>query len=181
MGQNKLALEYQGKSLLQHTFDLVLSLPFYERILLISPENASGITIPVGIKVIQNDDPKRGQAYSVFLGTRAAGGLSYMYFTGDQPLLTVALLESMMAASTEHNIVYPIKEDGSPSSPTCFGKAFRQELLAVTKENKKGGGRVIRDRYPEFCVKIRVQGQAQLFDIDTPEKYQQLQEMEKDI
>jgi len=175
MGTNKLLLAYQGKTLLEHLFTLVQTVDFHECILVISRANAQHIEIPAEMQVIYNDYLALGQSYSVRLGVEAATGEGYLFFTADQPLLTVELVQQMMAQAATERIVFPIKEDGTPSSPTLFGMYFREELLAL---EGKGGGSSVRNRHPEACVPIVVDCPEQLKDIDTPQGYLQLLQLE---
>lgn len=171
MGTNKLLLDYQGATFLEHTLNLTKKVPFFERILVISPENLEGIRVPKDLKVIQNTEAYKGQSTSVRLGTAAATGDGYLYLTIDQPLLTRSLLESFFPAYTQETIVFPVDQMEAPCSPIFFGNKFRSELLKVTGEF---GGRDVRNNHPEAWRKIRVKAPEALIDIDTPEEYQQL-------
>lgn len=171
MGTNKLTLSYKGKTFIEQTFALVKEIGFYECIMVTSPENVRHMLVPDGIKVVYNSHPEWGQSYSVRLGTAAAAGDGYLYFTCDQPLLTETLVAEMMELAAAERIVFPLKGDGSPSNPTLFGNHFRNELLNVDGE---GGGRTVRNRHPAAWITITPDFPEQLVDIDTPEKYQHL-------
>ena len=171
MGTNKLFLEYQGKSFLEHVLTLTKQLDFFERILVISPENMKELTVPKDIKVVCNFEAHLGQSTSVRLGTQVASGNGYLYFTIDQPLLNTSLFSPLLAAYSPENIVFPVTNDGKPSSPIYFGKRFRNELVKVTGS---AGGREVRNRYPETWCKIKVEEPERLVDIDTPFAYKQL-------
>ena len=171
MGTNKLFLDYQGETFLERTLNLTKKVSFFERILVISPENLQGLKLPTDLKVVQNTEAQKGQSASVRLGTKAATGEGYLYLTIDQPRLTQALLESLFSAYSKKNIVFPINQREAPCSPIFFGEIFRSELLKVTGVS---GGRVVRNNHPEAWRKIRVDKPECLVDIDTPEEYQTL-------
>jgi molybdenum cofactor cytidylyltransferase len=171
MGTNKLFLNYQGQTFLQHALQLTQQLDVYERILVLSPENAQDLHLPEDVTLVINQQAHLGQSASVRLGTRQASGDGYLYLTVDQPLLTPALFTPVFAAYATERIVFPINESGDPCSPIFFGKKFRSELLAVTGAT---GGRSVRQRHPEAWRGISVKEPERLVDIDTPFAYQKL-------
>lgn len=174
MGSNKLFLPYKGKPLIHYTFELTQRIDFFESILVLSPQNAKMLSyydIPKKVKVVYNHNMELGQSHSVVLGTKEARGDGYLFLMGDQPLLTVEIIQEILAKAAIDKIVFPLKEDGQPSSPTFFGGNFREELLSVTGEY---GGRQIREKYPESCLSFNPKDSKQLIDIDTPEKYEGL-------
>lgn len=180
MGANKLSLDYQGQTFLERVLKLAKKMAFFERILVISPENLKNTNIPQDkeLKVIQNLEADRGQSASVRLGTKAATGDGYLYLTVDQPLLTQDILEVLHTAYSKKKIVFPVDQRGKPYSPIFFGQRFRSELLQVTG---KAGGRTVRDNHPEAWCEIQVTDSKRLIDIDTPEEYQYLLEQSSDV
>ncbi|WP_430606467.1 molybdenum cofactor cytidylyltransferase [Enterococcus sp. AZ170] len=168
MGVNKLFLDYQGKTFLEHSLSLSSEIPFFERILVISPENLHGLKLPKDLKIIQNLEAEKGQSTSVRLGTKAASGGGYLYLTVDQPLLNRTLIECLLPAYSKEAIVFPVDKMLAPCSPIFFGNKFRTELLKVTGKN---GGRAVRNRHPEAWHKIQVADPQRLIDIDTPTDY----------
>ncbi|MBO0469566.1 NTP transferase domain-containing protein [Enterococcus sp. DIV0242_7C1] len=171
MGTNKLFLEYQGKTFLEHVLLLSKKLGFFEQILVISPENLAGISLPEGVKVVLNHDADQGQSTSVRLGTQFASGAGYLYLTVDQPLLDESLFAPLLAAYTTENIVFPVTLEGKPSSPIFFGKRFRTDLLQVSGST---GGREVRNKYPDAWHQVPVDEPYRLADIDTYSDYQKL-------
>ena len=174
MGRNKLSLPYKGKPLIEHTFQLVDQIDFLECIVVISPTNVEdlvGVNFPKESKIVYNFHPELGQSHSVALGTKEAKGEGYLFFTGDQPLLTKALIEEMLANATIDRIVYPLKEEGGPSNPTFFGRNFREELLGIQGDM---GGRQIREKHPQACYSFTPRDIGQLKDIDTVKDMEEL-------
>jgi molybdenum cofactor cytidylyltransferase len=169
--KNKLTLPYQNKPLIWQVFDLVKKIDFLEYILVISSENAKEIVIPSDIKVLYNNRPELGQAHSVVLGTKEAKGEGYLFFSADQPLLSIDLIGDILDKSKTDNIVFPLKENNEPSNPTFFGKDFREELLSLVG---KEGGRIIRDKHPKACISFLPRNPEELLDIDTMEEYERL-------
>ncbi|EOL43513.1 NTP transferase domain-containing protein [Enterococcus caccae] len=171
MGKNKLFLEYQGETFLNHTLNLTKKIPFFERILVISPESLQGLQLPKDLNIIQNTEAQKGQSASVRLGTKAATGEGYLYLPVDQPLLNKALLESLFRDYSKDTIVFPVNQLGEPSSPMFFGRNFRTELLNVTGDS---GGRVVRNNHPEAWREVWIKDSGCLIDIDTPAEYKKI-------
>ena len=178
MGRNKLSLPYKGMPLIGHTFQLIDQLDFLECIVVISPKNAEelvGLNFPEKTKIVYNFHPERGQSYSVVLGIQEAKGEGYLFFTGDQPLLTVEIIEEMVEKAATNRIVYPLKEDGKPNSPTFLGKDYREELLSIEGDE---GGRQIRKKYPQACYSFTPENIRVLIDIDTLEDFDALKDID---
>lgn len=167
---NKLFLPYQGLTFIEHTFRLVQQVSAVEKLLVISPENAAGVSVPEQIKVIFNHEAETGQSAAVRLGVSHATGDSYLFLPIDQPLLSAALLNRIVTASEEHRIVVPVDETGQVGSPASFGKRFRAELLQLTGDK---GGKEIRDNNKSswYCVNTT---SRQLMDVDTQTDFRKL-------
>lgn len=168
---NKLFLEYQGMTFLDHVLNLIESMDFFEQILVISPENSQGCSFSKKVKVVLNHQAHQGQSASVRLGTEVASGDGYLYLPVDQPLVTVDILTALLAEYSIGNIVFPLLEGNKPSSPIYFGKKFRSELLKVTGST---GGREVRNRYPEAWCPVPITDSKRLLDIDTLAMYHYL-------
>lgn len=173
MHTNKLFLDYQGMTFLEHTLRVTEQADFFERILVISPNNLQNLTstLPSDVIVVPNVVADTGQSASVRLGTKAASGEGYLYLTIDQPLLNQDIFEELFPVYRKERIVFPVDQKKTPYSPMFFGTVFRSELLQVTG---KTGGRAVRNKHPEAWCEVQVKKPSCLLDIDTPEDYQKL-------
>ena len=175
---DKLLLQYDGKSLLQHSVDLLSVLleqyNEFEAILVTTEDRLNNICVPDGVKLVVNDNPGSGQSESVKLGVRAATGDAYLFMTADQPKLTAWDVRFLLSVAMENTdkIIYPVV-NGEPSTPVCFPYCFRDELLVLSGDT---GGREIRNKYPDLCVGVEVENSGNYFDIDTPDDYNTLLE-----
>ena len=170
MDEDKLLLEYQGRSLLQHSIDLLSELPVFERFIVTTEVRVANMTIPAEVRLIINNSPAIGQSESIRLGVTEAKGTHYLFLVADQPKLTSADLMPIINAEKCDSIVFPVV-DSEPRSPTMFPSSFRFELLSLSDDS---GGRVVRDAHPEVCHAIVPERPENFVDIDNMEDYKKL-------
>lgn len=169
-GVQKLLLPLGGLPMLQHTLDLVASLPFSRTILVTVPAVARQLQTTA--EAILNPAPEMGQSSSVRLGVQAAlPGTSLLFLPGDQPLLDTATLHAILAADDGASIVYPVTADGTPKSPVLFAPRFREALLTLQGDE---GGRQLRRQFPAACRAVPVSSDHILSDVDTPAEYEEI-------
>ena len=172
MGRDKLLLDYNGKSLLQHSVDLLSGLPVYERIVITSKTRYESVILPSEISALINDKPETGISGSIKICLEAAKGTHYLFLNADQPKLTLAdilpLIESALA--NQSKIVFPII-DSKPTSPAIFPESYRLELLNLSGDS---GGRIVRDAHPELCLAVTPALPVNFEDIDNKGDYQDL-------
>lgn len=172
MGENKLVMDFRGRPMLEHVLDLAANLDFDERILVTTRQTLDEVTVPTVFSVVINEEPERGQGYSVSLGARAATGDYIMFFAGDMPLLTaceaVRLLDAARASGGK--IVAP-EVDGKPSNPVIFPKSLRGELAGLSGD--EGGRQVIR-MHADMLETVQFYSERPFSDADTPEDYQRI-------
>jgi molybdenum cofactor cytidylyltransferase len=169
MGEDKLLLDFSGKSFLQHSIDLILSLPVYERLIITTDARQKHTTIPHTIKPYINTNPEKGISTSIRMGVETATGTHFLFLVADQPLLTAKDLEPLLDAvnTNPEKIVFPII-NSKPHSPTIFPIIFKEDLLKLRGDN---GGRIIRDANKELWYPIHPENPNNFTDIDNPEDY----------
>ena len=177
MGEDKLLLQYRGKTLLQRAVDFLGVLPVYEKIVVTTEARLNDVSLPPGVHAVINQKPEEGQSGSLRLGVSAATGSQYLFLTADQPLLTAEDLQPLLkgAYNNKDSIIYPVI-NGSPCSPVVFSSHFRDELLSLSGDT---GGRTVRSRHPEVCVVILPEHPENFSDIDSPEDYLELMHITK--
>ena len=177
MGSDKLLLVYNGKSILQHSVDLLSELPVFERILVTTDVRSAVIALPPEVRVCINSQPERGLSSSIHIGVKNAIGTHYLFLTADQPKRTKADLIPLLEAVQDNpdKILYPVI-DAVPCSPTIFPGSFREELLNLYSssqlQQKDTGGRIIRDANKHLSLPIEPANPANFIDIDNIEDYQ---------
>ncbi len=179
IGTNKLLLEYRDKKLIEHIMDKILQINFYSRLVVAKDKEVLDIACKKGFKVVENKNSILGQSESIKLGIENSPvAEGYMFFTGDQPLLSKLTIEKMIDAfkNNPQNIVIPRYKERN-GSPVIFSSIFIDELKAL--EGDKGGREVIK-RNKDSLVFIDVDNEYELMDIDTWEDYEKLQLQRKD-
>lgn len=179
IGTNKLLLEYRDKKLIEHIMDKILQINFYSRLVVAKDEEVLDIACKKGFKVVENKNSILGQNQSIKLGIENSPvAEGYMFFTGDQPLLSKLTIKKMIDAfkNNPQNIVVPRYKERN-GSPVIFSSIFIDELKAL--KGDKGGREVIK-RNKDSLVFIEVENEYELMDIDTWEDYEKLQLQRKD-
>lgn len=95
--------------------------------------------------------------------------VSDVFFTADQPLLTVDTIEQfLLAYGAQDKKLGALVCDGIWRNPNVFDNSFRRELLSLTGE--EGGKHILKQHREEvFCYPVT--DAAQFSDIDTAEDY----------
>ncbi len=179
IGTNKLLLEYRDKKLIEHIMDKILQINFYSRLVVAKDKEVLDIACKRGFKVVENKNSILGQSESIKLGIENSPvAEGYMFFTGDQPLLSKLTIEKMIDAfkNNPQNIVVPRYKERN-GSPVIFSSIFIDELKDL--KGDKGGREVIK-RNKDSLVFVEVENECELMDIDTWEDYEKLQLQRKD-
>lgn len=179
IGTNKLLLAYRDKKLIEHIMDKILQINFYSRLVVAKDKEVLDIACKRGFKVVENKNSILGQSESIKLGIENSPvAEGYMFFTGDQPLLSKLTIKKMIDAfkNNPQNIVVPRYKERN-GSPVIFSSIFIDELKAL--KGDKGGREVIK-RNKDSLIFVEVENEYELMDIDTWEDYEKLQLQRKD-
>ncbi|HEV2581428.1 MAG TPA: NTP transferase domain-containing protein, partial [Ktedonobacteraceae bacterium] len=98
-----------------------------------------------------------------------------LFLTGDQPLITAQIIDSVIEAFEAgrregKRIVAPLY-GGQRGNPVLFDAALFDELMEVTGDE---GGRGLLKRHPDEVATIETGNPAASSDVDTWEAYQQV-------
>ena len=176
MGQPKQLMEWQGKTLLQHSLESLINSAANEIILVLGHE-ADRIreTLPaLPIKIVINPDYKQGMASSLGKGLLAMdpGSEAFLVLLADQPgigpEIINTLIRTFQQADPKPGIVRPVYR-GQRGHPVLIGVRYLREALQLQGDV---GARRILINHPEDILEIDVDQDAVLKDIDTPEEYQ---------
>jgi molybdenum cofactor cytidylyltransferase len=177
MGQPKQLLPFRGSTLLRWVVEQAVA-SAADRVLVVLGANTEVITptlegLPV--ETIVNPDWEEGQGASVravvrFLRERAPEAGAVLFLLGDQPFVTTAAIDLLIA--THRRTGSPLvasEQDGRLGVPALFAAEFFEELTQLRGD---AGARRILHAHRETAVGIPLPG-AEL-DVDTPADYERL-------
>ncbi len=190
MGKNKLLLKYKGRTFIENMLDKVIKADFYKIVVTVSDKRVQEICekyienikkvknnreknekIQKDIKVIPNKNFLKGMSESIKLGIKFLGDCNgYMFFSGDQPQLSVETIKKIMENAKKDRIVVP-EYGGKRGLPTIFGRNFVEELSEVTGDT--GGRQVILNNMDKVKY-VKIENAMEGVDIDTMGEYESL-------
>ncbi len=97
-----------------------------------------------------------------------------LFLLGDQPLVTPAILDAILAAYRRAAAPAPIvmpAYDGRRGNPVLFARPLWPELLAVTGDQ---GARGVLRAHHDAVLEVPIVGAHHTADVDTPEDYARL-------
>jgi molybdenum cofactor cytidylyltransferase len=179
MGQNKLLLDFKGKSLIVHAVDTLLASEIDEVVVVLGNEADKLREKLRGrqVRMVVNPDFREGLSTSVRAGvsalSRQASGI--MIYLADQPLLEPAdvnriLQEFAHAKEVGKSIVVPFF-DGQRGNPVLLDSSFREAILGVVGDVGCKG--VIR-RHPDKVFVVEMENDHVIRDVDNIEEYTQI-------
>jgi molybdenum cofactor cytidylyltransferase len=124
------------------------------------------------IRPVYNPDAARGQSAAIKAGVLAAlpRTQAYMFLTGDQPFITVGIINLLVATWRENpaDIIVPVY-GSRRGGPVIFPSTMTPELLALDGDT---GGRAIIEQVPDMIRCISMPDSDAGRDIDTPLDYE---------
>jgi len=175
MGRDKLLLKLGDKTIIENTIGIIKKCDFSEIIMVYRDEMVGNIGKRYNIKTIFNDRAEEGMSASVKLGVaNAVNTDGYMFFTGDQPLLTADTIKGLMSQfyNNKDFIIVP-RYNGRPGTPTIFPVSCKEELLRIEGDK---GGRSIISKNPEKVIYLDISDENEGIDIDTWEDYERIKD-----
>jgi molybdenum cofactor cytidylyltransferase len=175
MGRPKLLLELEGRPIIRHAVEHVISAGI-RQVLVVAPLEHGALAralegLPV--RFVVNPIPEAGQASSVSAGVRAlaTGTTAVLIALGDQPGVPTEVIPALLAAlkRTGKSIAAPRYADGL-GNPVLFAAAVFPELLELTGDR---GARAVVERDPSRLAQVDI-GALMPKDIDTPADYERL-------
>jgi len=176
MGQNKLLMRFDGKSLIEHAVDTLMTSGVDEIIVVLGHE-ANRIRSRLegkNVHFVDNPDYRTGLSASVRAGIEAApkGSDAMMIYLADQPLLEADEIRRLILAFAEakragKSIVVPFfgNERGNP---VILDASYREMVLDIVGDV---GCRRIVKKHPEQVFAVQMQTDHVVRDVDTPEDF----------
>lgn len=173
MGENKLLLNFKGKPLVEWVILTVKNIGFSETILVYKDLDVKNIGEKYNIKTVYNKNNYLGQssAIKVSLKNSVLDNEGYMFFTGDQPLISEEIINRLLEEFNKKNGIIVPRINGSNSSPVIFSKEFKGELMNL---NGDVGGKGIITNNIEKVTFVDFNSNLEFCDIDTKEDFKKL-------
>lgn len=171
MGENKLLMEYRGKTIIENTLNVLSQCNFNEVIIVTQYKEIVNINNKENFKYILNNKAHVGQSESIKLGIINSGNCDgYMFFVGDQPLLNKGDIDNLIKKFKEDktNIIIPTFEN-QKGSPVIFPSFLKSKMLMLKNDEK---GKKVIDEYDNIKY-INVEKET-LLDVDTQIDYENL-------
>jgi molybdenum cofactor cytidylyltransferase len=176
---HKLLLDIVGEPMLRHVARSVLAVGPAE-VVVVTGHQASEIRAALGglaVRFVHNPAFADGQPGSVVTGVRALGAFCHavMIVLGDQPMLTPAVLQRLIAAygamPAGRSILVPMYA-GQRGNPVLFAA---HHIPAIGSGNLKLGCRRLIESYPDEVTMVAMEDDACVLDCDTPADYAAMQ------
>lgn len=169
---NKLAAEFDGKSLIRRALEAVPAQNFAAVTVVTQYPEVAALAEEFGFTHIYNERPEDGLSRTIALGTEAMLTCdAIVYMVSDQPLLERASVERVVARWKENpSYIVGAAHHGKRGNPCIFPREFFGELLAL--EGDRGGSTLIR-AHPDRLLTVEI-GKAELADVDTPQDLEKM-------
>ena len=173
MGRPKQLLDWDGRPLVRAAAEVALAARLDPLLVVIGGAQAQVADALVGLPVrtIVNPDYAAGQSTSLRAGIAALGqdADAVMVLLGDQPFVTVAIVERLVAEwrASGAVIVAPTYA-GERGNPVLFDRSMFPELLSIQGDQ---GARAVLAADRARVRLVAFDDPRPLTDIDTPEDY----------
>lgn len=174
MGENKLLMDFNGKTIIENTFEALKKYDFKEVIVVSQYEEVLKIANKYQFKFVLNDNAHIGQSESIKLGIRNSGKCDgYMFFVGDQPLINNDDVKELINEFGENKeyIVIP-RYDNKTGNPVIFPTCLKKNLLSLKNDEK---GKKVINEYDK--IKYVNVSEYTLLDVDTKLDYENLKKL----
>lgn len=171
-GENKLAAEVQGRSLIRRTLDAVPADLMDSVVVVTQYPEILQLAGEYHFSAIHNEHPDYGISHTIKLGLtglRDCDGV--LFLVSDQPLLRQSSVAELIALwKSQPEKIAALAHNGVRGNPCLFPARFFSELMELKED--RGGSTVIR-RHEEDLILLETEAQ-ELTDVDTPEALQKL-------
>lgn len=174
MPQNKLKLLINGKKIYRYIVDNISQIEFAKKLIITNDEEIALYASQKTIVPIPNERAKEGKSAAIKKGIEnSEGAEAYMFFTADQPFLTVSTIKKLVEIYRKNKdyIIYP-KYGNDKGSPVIIPSKYKACLLKLEKD--KGGAYLINEANSKFLL---VENTIEGTDIDNMEDYKKLSDI----
>lgn len=164
-GENKLAVQVQGKALFHRALEAVPAEQFVRTVVVSQYPEVLELAHRMGFVPVPNRHPDWGISHTISLGLDALGDCdAALFLVSDQPLLEQASVAGLLDFYCRHpSCIVALGHNGVRGNPCLFPACFFPELRALREDH--GGSTVIR-RHEDVLLLYDVPAR-QLTDVDT--------------
>jgi molybdenum cofactor cytidylyltransferase len=173
MGQPKLLMAWEGKTILEHTIDNYLNSMASETIVVLGYK-AKELTRVIGdrpVISVVNPAYREGMSSSLISGIKSVSPRTQgiMLALADQPAIDSQTINKLIEifGKRQKNIVIPVYQ-GKRGHPVIFHIKYREELLNIRGDI---GAREVIQRHADNVLEVAVDCKGVLIDIDTPSDF----------
>jgi len=176
MGEDKLGLIYNGKTILEHVLENVVKAGIKDIIIVTKPDhNWAWLPGKYKCRIVENPLYQTGMASSLKTGLRAVGphAQGALFALADQPKVTPDIYKLMVMNFQENLklITCPVFK-GERGNPTLFDRRTWPDLMQLNGD--QGGRQLINKLAPENIDFIETDLSVIIEDIDTISDYEAL-------
>lgn len=176
MGRTKQLLPFRGKTILECVVDNALGAKLDQVVVVLGhqAELLKPLLEGKGVDAVINPRYREGQSTSLKAGLDALPNDTdaVLFLLGDQPLITPALIDQIIAAyhTSGSPIVMPVNE-GKRGNPVLFS---RETFAGIQALSDDCGARPLFQEYASRLLALPIADPAIHFDVDTEEDYRRL-------
>lgn len=173
MGTMKQLLPWGNKTILQQVVDTASGVNPTEIIVVLghNADEISKVLQGKPVKIVVNNEFSKGMSSSLKTALRHISPESdtYVFMLGDQPLVTVNMLQLLLAhhAASNLGITVPVYHNVK-GRPVIIDSKYREELMTLKGEI---GAKQVIDNHPDDVQEVPVDSEEVIVDIDTQEEY----------
>ena len=171
-GQNKLAAQLDGRSLILRTLQAVPAEQFHAVVVVTQYPEIISLAKEFHFASVYNPHPDYGISHTIELGlTQLANCDGAAFLVSDQPLLRRTSVAALAEFWQEHpNRIVALGHNGVRGNPCIFPARFFCELMELEEDH--GGNNVIRNHEKDLL--LYEVNEEQLADVDTPDAMEYL-------
>ena len=178
-GSPKQLLDWKGKPFVRQVAETALQAGLWPVVVVTGFHAAEIESVLSGllVNIVHNPDYQQGQSTSIKAGIKALPpnvGAS-VFLLADQPQIPVEVIRALVESHTQElqPIIAPLVLEERRANPVLFDRVTFPDLLKLTGDV---GGRAIFDKHR--VEHLSWHDDILLFDVDRPEDYQKLKDME---
>ena len=176
--KNKLSLSFKGKTVIVTVVENIINAGIEEVIVVTGydADQVQNLLKNLSVKIIYNNDFKKGMTTSIQKGILIAKGDGYMICLADMPFITTGeylQLKSFFENKRQSNeaCICVAEHKNKRGNPVIFSSFYQKEILTHT--NMEGCKEIIQSN-KQNVYHVEMDLANILKDIDTPDEYKQV-------